>query len=157
MIGVRWSNWLMFSFASLVLISLAVVADDAVPKKTTAALKADGLAEQAARWFRLARYYEADRQFEEAGKAIGQALDLVPNSVPCLVAAAKIQEAQNNLIAAIETNTKLATIDRRYRTEHLKKVAQIEVRLGRREKALQAGRDVLWYEKNRARVPWIMY
>lgn len=144
MIGVRWLHLSAFWMASFVLISFATAADDAaaVAKKSTAT-KEDGLPEQAAKWFRLARYYESDRQFDEAGKAIAKALELAPNSVPCLLAAAKIQESQNNLLAAIETNTKLATIDRRYRTEHLKKVAQIETRLGRREKALQAGRDVL--------------
>ena len=140
MLGVRWFLGSMISLLLAVLMPTMVVAQDAPEKKKAAT--AD-LPEQAAKWFRLARYFEADRQFDEAGKAIAKALELAPNSVPCLIAAAKIQESQNNLLAAIETNTKLANIDRRYRTEHLKKVAQIETRLGRREKALQAGRDVL--------------
>src|SRR6185295_1184986 len=44
---------------------------------------------------------------------------------------------------AVEVNTRLAAIDRRYRTEYLKKVSQLEVQLGRRDKAIQAGRDLL--------------
>lgn len=96
-----------------------------------------------AQWFRLARYYEADRQFDEAAKAIAKVLELAPNSVPALAAAAKIQEQRDNLQGAIDTNAKLAAVDRRFRTEYLKKIAQLETRLGRRDKALAAGRDVL--------------
>jgi tetratricopeptide (TPR) repeat protein len=102
--------------------------------------------EKAARsekWFWLARAHEAERQLKEAAEAVSKAADLAPQSVPILMSTARILEAQQNLLAAVETNTKLAAIDRRYRTEYLKKVAQLEVQLGRREKAIQAGRDVL--------------
>ena len=47
------------------------------------------------------------------------------------------------LLAAADTNRKLAALDRRYRSEYLTTVAKLEQRLGRREQALQAGRDVL--------------
>ncbi|HEY4262666.1 MAG TPA: tetratricopeptide repeat protein, partial [Schlesneria sp.] len=95
------------------------------------------------KWFWLARAYESERQLKEAAEAVSKAADLAPQSVPILMSTARILEAQQNLLAAVETNTKLAAIDRRYRTEYLKKVAQLEVQLGRREKAIQAGRDVL--------------
>ena len=59
------------------------------------------------------------------------------------MASARIQEAQNNLLAAVEINTRLAAIDRRYRTEYLKQVATLEQKLGRKDKAIQAGRDLI--------------
>ena len=95
------------------------------------------------RWYWLARAYEAERQLKEAGLAITKATALAPQSVPILMASARIYEAQNNLLAAVEINTKLAAIDRRYRTEYLKQVATLEQKLGRRDKAIQAGRDLI--------------
>ena len=59
------------------------------------------------------------------------------------MASARIYESQNNLLAAVEINTKLAAIDRRYRTEYLKQVATLEQKLGRRTKAILAGRDLI--------------
>ncbi len=94
-------------------------------------------------WFWLARAYEAERQLKEAARAAATASTLAPQSVPTLMASARIYEAENNLSAAVETNTKLAAIDRRYRTEYLKKVAGLEQKLGRLDKALQAGRDLI--------------
>lgn len=94
-------------------------------------------------WFWLGRAYEAERQLKEAAEAVAKAGELTPQSIPVLMATARIVEAQNNLIEAVEANTRLAAIDRRYRTEYLKKVAQLEVSLGRRDKAMQAGRDLL--------------
>src|SRR5204863_4164875 len=66
-----------------------------------------------------------------------------PNSVPILASAARMHEAGGNLLAAADTNRKLATLDRRFRTEYLTAVAKLEQRLGRRDQALQAGRDLL--------------
>lgn len=98
---------------------------------------------QSDKWLWLARAYEAERQLKEAAEAAGRAAALAPQSIPILMASARILESQNNLLAAIEANTRLAAIDRRYRTEYLKKIAQLEIQLGRREKAIQAGRDLL--------------
>lgn len=98
---------------------------------------------QSDKWLWLARAYEAERQLKEAADAAGRAAALAPQSIPILMSSARILESQNNLLAAIEANTKLAAIDRRYRTEYLKKIAQLEIQLGRREKAIQAGRDLL--------------
>ena len=111
----------------------------------TAGNVADGESKTAIvdRWFWLARAYEYERQLKEAAHAITKASELAPQSVPILMASGRIQESQNNLLAAVEINTKLAAIDRRYRTEYLKKVAQLELQLGRREKGIQAGRDLL--------------
>ena len=97
----------------------------------------------AALWFWLARAYESERQLKDAAQAITKAGELASQSVPILMASARIQEAQNNLLAAVEINTRLAAIDRRYRTEYLKQVATLEQKLGRKDKAVQAGRDLI--------------
>ncbi|MBN9121659.1 MAG: tetratricopeptide repeat protein, partial [Planctomycetes bacterium] len=97
----------------------------------------------AERWLRLARFYEANRQLDKASEAIGKAALKDAKSVPVLIAAARIYESAGNMLAAADTNRKLAALDRRYRTEYLTAVAKLEQRLGRRELALQAGRDVL--------------
>ena len=112
-------------------------------KERITELAKDSDSKDADRWFWLARAYEAERQLKEAGQAITKASDLAPQSIPVLMASARIFEAQNNLLAAVEINTKLAAIDRRYRTEYLKQVATLEQKLGRRDKAIQAGRDLI--------------
>ncbi len=97
----------------------------------------------AERWHRLARYYEANRQMAEATAAIKMALEKDSKSIPILASAARIHETGGNLLLAADTNRKLATLDRRFRTEYLTAVAKLEARLGRRAEALQAGRDLL--------------
>jgi tetratricopeptide (TPR) repeat protein len=97
----------------------------------------------AERWFRLARYLESARQLPEATEAIQRALALDNKSTKSWAAAARIHEAGGNLLAAADANRKLALIDRRYRTEYLTNVAKLESKLGRRDQALQAGRDLL--------------
>jgi len=97
----------------------------------------------AERWLRLARCYEANRQIDKASEAISKAQAKDAKSVAALIAAARIYESVGNLLAAAETNRKLAAGDRRYRTEYLTTVTKLEQRLGRREHALQAARDLL--------------
>jgi tetratricopeptide (TPR) repeat protein len=97
----------------------------------------------AERWHRLARYYEAAREPAEATAAVLKALEKDPKSIAILTSAARIQESGGNLLAAADTFRKLAAVDRRFRTEHLTAVAKLEQRLGRREQAMQAGRDLL--------------
>ncbi|HEY1377965.1 MAG TPA: DUF1583 domain-containing protein, partial [Gemmataceae bacterium] len=95
------------------------------------------------RWHRLARYREAARQTAGATAAILTALEKDPKSVPILASAARIHESGDNLLAAADIHRRLAAVDRRFRTEYLTNVAKLEARLGRREQALQAGRDLL--------------
>ena len=97
----------------------------------------------AERWLRLARYYEANRQADRASETVARALDKDARSIPTLIAAARIYEMSGNLLTAAEVNRKLAALDRRYRSEYLTTVAKLEQRLGRREQALQAARDLL--------------
>src|SRR6185437_10849121 len=95
------------------------------------------------RWLKLARFFEANRQLDRAAEAISKAGARDPKSVPVLIAAARIYESSGSILAAAETNRKLASLDRRYRTEYLTAVAKLEQRLGRRQEAIQAGRDLL--------------
>lgn len=95
------------------------------------------------RWHRLARFHEAARQLPEATVAIQNALTLDKQSIRAWSTAARIHEAGGNFLEAAEANRKLAAIDRRYRTEYLTNVAKLEAKLGRKEPALQAGRDLL--------------
>src|SRR5205085_9612344 len=94
------------------------------------------------RWHRLARYYEAAKAIAEATAAITKAVELDAKSIPVLASAARIHENGGNLLAAADTLRQLANADRRCRTEYLTNIAKLETRLGRREQALQAGRDL---------------
>jgi tetratricopeptide (TPR) repeat protein len=99
--------------------------------------------EDAEQWYWLARAHEVHGQPRDAVVAIKNAVDLKPESVRFLNAAARLNQEQRNLSTAVELNTRLAAIDRRYRTEYLKRIAILEEQLGRREQALQAGRDLM--------------
>jgi tetratricopeptide (TPR) repeat protein len=98
---------------------------------------------QAERWYWLARAYEANNQPREALHAIGKGVELDPQSIPILVTAARLNESARNLRVAVEINTKLASINRRFRTQYLRQIATLEERLGHSEQALQAGRDLI--------------
>src|SRR5204862_3778317 len=91
----------------------------------------------------LARFFEANRQADRAIEAIVKANQADPKSIPVLTAAARLYESSGNLLAAADTNRKLAVLDRRFRSEYLQAVSKLEQRLGRREQAMQAGRDLL--------------
>ena len=112
----------------------------------TAALQRDldaGKEATSPRWRRLARYYEAEQKLSEATAAAIKSVDKDPKSIPSLVALARVHEAAGNIGAAADAQRKLADIDRRSRAEYLKQVATLESRLGRKEAALKAGRDLL--------------
>ena len=111
---------------------------DALQKELDAGKDATG-----ERYLRLARFCESNRQPEKATETIAIAAQKDPKSILILIAAARMHEAGGNLLAASETNRKLATLDRRFKSEYLQAVAKLEQRLGRREQALQAGRDLL--------------
>ncbi|MFO0956939.1 MAG: tetratricopeptide repeat protein [Isosphaeraceae bacterium] len=102
-----------------------------------------GKAANADRYRRLARYQEAAQKLPEANAAISRALELDPKSVPSYNVAARLAETSGNLGRAADVYRKLAEIDRRARTEHFTAVARLEARLGRRDEALKAGRELL--------------
>lgn len=97
----------------------------------------------AGRWVTLARYLEADGKLPEATAAVKKAIELDGKSIAAWSAAARIQELAGNFGAAADCQRKLAELDRRARTDYLTEVAKLETRLGRKDQALKAGRDLL--------------
>ncbi len=97
----------------------------------------------AERWRRLARRLEVDGKPSEAIAVARRGLALDPKGVPLLALIARVDEGLGNLAGAADTLRTLAAIDRRARTEYLTGVARLESRLGRKDAALKAGRDLL--------------
>ena len=87
---------------------------DALQKELDAGKDATG-----ERYLRLARFCESNRQPEKATETIAIAAQKDPKSILILIAAARMHEAGGNLLAASETNRKLATLDRRFKSEYL--------------------------------------
>lgn len=104
-------------------------------------LEKDG--SSAEKWYRLARYQEALRLLPEATKSIAKSLELTPNNIPSLSAAARIDEQAGAMASAVERFRKLSVVDRRSKTDYLTQVARLEVQMGRPEEALAAGRDLI--------------
>lgn len=102
-----------------------------------------GKSATADRYRKLARYEEEARRLPEATAAIAKAIELDPKSVPAYTTAARLAENSGNLGRAVEVLRKLAEIDRRARTEYFTAIARLEARLGRRDEALKAGRELL--------------
>lgn len=93
--------------------------------------------------FRYSRLLEADGNAQGALAAIDRCLTVDPKLVPALGARARLLEAGGQLAAAADVNRTLANLDRRYRTEYLTAVSRLEARLGHKDEALQAARDVI--------------
>ncbi|HIK94260.1 MAG TPA: hypothetical protein EYG03_20135 [Planctomycetes bacterium] len=100
----------------------------------------EGTADQ---WRVLTLYQEAMGLLPNASQSIRQATLLAPESISVWTTAGRILEKSGMLAAASAAHSKLADLDRRYRTEHLKKISDLEKRLGRSDVALQAGRDFI--------------
>ncbi|QDU61418.1 tetratricopeptide repeat protein [Planctomycetes bacterium Pan216] len=94
-------------------------------------------------WMSLARYHLASRQSAEALAAIRKAIARDDASVRVWLTATEIFRLTGDLQEASEALRHLSTIDRRFRTDHLTQLAEVELELGRRDQALQAGRDLL--------------
>jgi tetratricopeptide (TPR) repeat protein len=94
-------------------------------------------------WYILARYYEADRRWNEASNAIDRMLTLDAKSIPGLATSARISESSGDFGRAAEMNRQLAQVDRRSRSDYLMSVARLESQLGRTEEALKAGKDLI--------------
>ncbi len=94
-------------------------------------------------WHRLAKFQEANNQAEPALATVDRLLKGDAKFVPGLALRAKLFEAAGRFGDAAEVYRSLADIDRRYRTEYLTSVAKLEARLGRKEAALAAARDVI--------------
>lgn len=85
----------------------------------------------------LALMHQAAGQLTEASVVIQAALDQDPENISVLSVAAEILERQNLFNDAATYYRKLASADRRFQTNYLEKVAQLQVRLGLAEDALK--------------------
>ena len=97
----------------------------------------------AERWLTLSLFYEANSQMAEAAKSAESAIAIDKKSVTSWTAVARIYEKSGRIGDAVDANRTLANLDRRYRTEYLKQIAGLEMRLGRLDEAMQAGRDLI--------------
>ena len=100
----------------------------------------DGSADQ---WRVLTLYQDGLGRLPEASQSIQEATLLAPDSIAVWTTAGRILEKSGMLAAASAAHSKLALLDRRFRTEHLKKIADLEKRLGRTDTALQAGKEFI--------------
>lgn len=118
--------------------------DRSLQKRTDELAQAIAAGQAAARQhYLLARYQEGLHDHEEAARSIEKALALEPQSIPLLATAARLSEQAGNLKEAGDLNRRLATVDRRGRSDYLRRVAQLEMQLGRTDEAIAAGRDLL--------------
>ena len=94
-------------------------------------------------WRTLALYFDAGDQTEEALAAIRKATTQEPDSVSAWSTAAALLEKNGQNADAAEAHRHLAKIDKRFLTEHLKHIAQLEQKLGRKTEALQAAKSLI--------------
>ena len=97
----------------------------------------------AAQQFRLAKYLEAADKLREATVAARKAVELAPRNGVFIQAAAKMLTLDSQWLSAVELYERLLKIDRRFRIDSLRAIAELEQKLGRKEKALKAGRELL--------------
>lgn len=97
----------------------------------------------AAQQFRLAKYLEAADKLREATVAARKAVELAPRDGVFLQAAARMLTLDSQWLSAVELYERLLKIDKRFRIDSLRSIAELEQKLGRKEKALKAGRELL--------------
>lgn len=97
----------------------------------------------AAQWFRLARLLEAAAQPKEATLAAQKAAELAPKIGFFLQTAARLLAQDSQWQPAIELHQQLIASDRRFRVDSLRAIAELEMKLGRKDRALKAARDLL--------------
>ena len=100
-------------------------------------------ASPAAQQFRLAKYLEAADKLREATVAARKAVELAPRNGVFIQAAARMLTLDSQWLSAVELYERLLKIDRRFRIDSLRSIAELEQKLGRKEKALKAGRELL--------------
>lgn len=94
-------------------------------------------------YYLLARIREAERKWTDALAAIDSARKAEPKSLPVLIASARIAEQGGRLQEGIDRRRSLAELDRRGRSEHLRRIAELELQLGHKPAALQAARELV--------------
>lgn len=94
-------------------------------------------------WYRLARYRESQRQWEQASSAIDKAIEKDPQSILAFTAAARIAENAGDFGRAADLFRKLTQVDRRSISDHWTSVTRLETQMGRKEEALEAARQLI--------------
>lgn len=92
-------------------------------------------------WRRLAILLDAARRISDSLDAIDRAVAAAPESAETLGTAAQMLESAGRIGEAIERRRQLATIDTRFRSGHLQRLATLHMRLGQIEEALEVGRQ----------------
>ncbi len=95
------------------------------------------------RWTDLARYAYALSDMKRSVAAVRKAVALDNTSVHVAVTAAEVYESSGQLADAANARNRLAEIDRRFRSVHLMKVAELQLQLGQNDDAYAAGKKVL--------------
>ncbi|MCS7466641.1 tetratricopeptide repeat protein [Stieleria sp. ICT_E10.1] len=85
----------------------------------------------------LAMMHAAAGQLADAEAAIRSAIEQQPDDPNVLLVAAEISERQNRFADAASTFQKLARVDVRFQTNYLQRVADLQMRLGQVDQAMQ--------------------
>ena len=85
----------------------------------------------------LALLHGAAGDSANAERAIQKALAAEPDNTDILLVAADIAESQNRLVEAAELFEQLAAADNRFRSNYLQRVANLNVRIGRIDRAME--------------------
>ncbi len=85
----------------------------------------------------LAMMHAAAGQWADAEIAIRRAIEKQPDDPRVLLVAAEIAEAQNRFADAVETFQTLARVEVRFQTNYLQRVAQLQMRLGQVDPAME--------------------
>ncbi len=106
-------------------------------------IAADDPKKNVAEWAKLAAYLEAAKQFPEAITAAKTSTQLAPEAIGPWTLTARLLEQSGRYADAVEAYQKLVSLDQRAQSEYLQKIASLQQRLGRREAALLAGKELL--------------
>ncbi|MCC9599477.1 tetratricopeptide repeat protein [Stieleria sp. JC731] len=91
----------------------------------------------------LAMLHAAAGDLTEAYAAIDKALQQSPDSIDILLIAAEIAERQNRIGDAAEKFKHLAKVDTRFRSNHLQRVAELQMRLGQVDQAIETCNELI--------------
>lgn len=91
----------------------------------------------------LALMHQAAGQLTDAFVAIKAALSKEPENIAVLSVAAEVLERQNRFADSVKYYRQLASVDRRFQTNYLEKVAQLQVRLGLADEALSTSEELI--------------
>ncbi|WP_158222638.1 tetratricopeptide repeat protein [Rhodopirellula sp. MGV] len=91
----------------------------------------------------LALLYAAAGDLDAAYEAINQALQQSPDSVDILLISAEIAERQNRMADAVEKFRRLANLDGQFKTNHLRHLADLQMRLGQTDDAFETCQELI--------------